>query len=239
MSTATATSPPATLEFAAGMPPHVWPSGWSLADLQQHLGGIPAERIRLVPAPGCATEQDLLEIADREDRLYELEDGVLVEKAMGWYESILATWIGAQIAAYLETHDLGQVLGADGPLKILPGTIKLPDVAFIGWSRFPTHRLARRPVPALIPDLAIEVLSKANTAAEMERKLKQYFEAGVRLVWYIDPGTRSARVFTSLTEVTEVDEDGMLDGGQVLPGFQLSLRRLFERADRQGPAPAE
>ena len=71
------------------------------------------------------------------------------------------------------------------------------------------------------------------------RKLKQYFEADVSLVWYIDPETRSARVFTSPTDVTELDENGMLDGGQVLPGFQLSLRWLFERADQQSPASAE
>jgi len=235
----TATAPPAASEIAARTLPRDWASDWSLADLQQHLGGIPAERIRLVPAPGCATEQDLLDIADHEDRLYELEDGVLVEKAMGWQDAVLAAWISAEIGAYLKTHDLGQVMGADGPLKILPGKVKLPDVSFIGWSRFPKQRLGRRPIPALVPDLVVEVLSDTNTKREMERKLKQYFQAGVRLVWYIDPKTRSARAFTSPTAVTEIDEDGSLDGGQVLPGFRLSLRGLFERADRQGPGSGE
>ena len=234
MSTTTATS-----EIAARTLPRDWASDWSLADLQQHLGGIPAERIRLVPAPGTATEQDLLDIADHEDRLYELEDGVLVEKAMGWQEAVLAAWIITEIGAYLKTHDLGQVMGADGPLKILPGKVKLPDVSFIGWSRLPKQRLGRRPIPALVPDLVVEVLSDTNTRREMERKLKQYFQAGLRLVWYIDPKTRSARAFTSPTAVTEIDEDGSLDGGQVLPGFRLSLRGLFERADRQGPGSGE
>ncbi len=235
----TATAPPATLEVAARTLPRDWSRDWSLADLQQHLGGIPAERIRLVPAPGCATEQDLLDIADREDRLYELEDGVLVEKAMGWQEAVLAAWIITKIATYLETHDLGQVMGADGPLKILPGKVKLPDVSFIGWHRFPKERLGRRPIPALVPDLVIEVLSDTNTKREMDRKLRQYFQAGVSLVWYIDPETRSARAFTSPTDVTQLDQDGLLDGGQVLPGFQLSLRWLFDLADRQGPAGQE
>ena len=233
MSTAIATH--VAVKPGATLPP-MWPSDWSLADLQTHLGGISAKRIRLVPAPGCATEEDLLDIADREDRLYELEDGVLVEKPMGWQEAILATWISSKIAAYLESHDLGQVLGADGPLKILPGIVKLPDVSFIGWHRFPKHRLGRRPIPALVPDLVVEVLSETNTQAEMDRKLKQYFEAGVTLVWYIDPETRSARMYAGLTDMTVVDQDGVLDGGPVLPGFQLSLRELFARADRQGPS---
>ena len=130
-------------------------------------------------------------------------------------------------------------MGADGPLKILPGKVKLPDVSFIGWHRFPKKRLGRRPIPALVPDLVIEVLSDTNTKREMDRKLKQYFQAGVSLVWYIDPETRSARAFTSPTDVTQLDEDGLLDGGQVLPGFQLSLRWLFDRADQQGPAGQE
>ena len=232
----TATAPPATPEIAPSTLPRDWASDWSLADLQQHLGGIPAARIRLVPAPGYATEQDLLDIADHEDRLYELEDGVLVEKAMGRQEAVLATWISSKIATYLETHDLGQVMGADGPLRILPGKVKLPDVSFIGWNRFPKKRLGRRPIPVLVPDLVVEVLSDTNTKREMDRKLKQYFQAGVTLVWYIDPETRSARAFTSPTDLTQLDEDGVLDGGHVLPGFQLSLRWLFDRADRQGPA---
>ncbi len=211
-----------------------WPSDWSLADLQRHLGGIPAERIRLVPPPGYATEEDVLEIEAREDRLYELEDGVLVEKPMGWYEAIVALLIGTKLNVYLETNELGQVLGADGSVKILPGKVKIPDVSFISWKRFPKERLKRRPIPALVPDLVVEVLSETNTKQEMDNKLAKYFQAGVSLVWYVDPETRSARTYTNATSVTEIPPDGMLTGGDVLPGFELSLHWLFERADRQG-----
>jgi Uma2 family endonuclease len=87
-----------------------------------------------------------------------------------------------------------------------------------------------------VPDLVVEVLSETNTQAEMDRKLKQYFEASVTPVWYVDPETRSARGYAGLTDVTVVDQDGVLDGGPVLPGFQLSLRELFARADRQSPS---
>ena len=59
------------------------PAEWSLADLQEHLGGIPAERIRLFPPPGYATEEDVIQAAECEGRLCELEDGILVEKPMG------------------------------------------------------------------------------------------------------------------------------------------------------------
>lgn len=220
-----------TVHLQAQLPAH-----WTIADLQAHLGNIPVERIRLFPPPGYATEADLLEIEDREDRLCELEDGILVEKPIGWYESILATLISRSIGNYLDDHDLGQVLGADGSLKIQPGIVKIPDVSFISWARFPKERLARRPIPALIPDPAVEVLSDTNTKKEMDAKLKRYFEAGVQLVWYIDPATRSATAFTSPEESIQIDEDGQLDGGTVLPGFSLALQWLFDRADQQsGP----
>ncbi len=212
------------------------PANWNIADLQAHLGDIPAERIRLFPPPGYATEEDVLEIEAREDRLCELEDGILVEKPMGWYESILAGLVVHKIGNYLDDHDLGQVLGADGSLKILPGIVKIPDVSFICWNRFPKDRLRRRPIPNLIPDLVVEVLSDTNTKKEMSAKLNRYFEAGVQLVWYIDPETRCATAFTSPQDAVQIGQDGMLDGGTVLPGFTLSLTWLFERADRQsGP----
>jgi len=212
------------------------PMQWTMADLQAHLGDIPAARIRMFPPPGYATEADVLEIEDREDRLCELEDGILVEKPMGWYESILAVLVAHKISSYLDDHDLGQVLGADGSLKILPRMVKIPDVSFVSWARFPKSRLGRRPIPALIPDLVVEVLSDTNTKKEMAMKLDRYFKAGVLLVWYIDPESRTATAFTSLSDAVTIEEDGKLDGGEVLPGFTLSLTWLFERADRQsGP----
>jgi hypothetical protein len=63
----------------------------TLADLLEQLGGIAPERVRFRPPPGTATEKDMLEVEAHEDRLCELVDGVLVEKAMGWRESLLAS----------------------------------------------------------------------------------------------------------------------------------------------------
>lgn len=212
------------------------PRDSSLADLQQHLGHIPLERIRLNPPPGYATEDDILRIEAQEDRLYELENGVLVEKPMGWYESIIAAQIILEIGIFLRTRDLGQVLGADGSLQIMPGVVKIPDVSFISWERFPDQELSRRPIPALVPDLAVEVLSETNTSAEMDSKLQRYFQAGVRLVWLIDPNSRSATSYRSPAESIHIPSDGELSGEEVLPDFRLSLAKLFAQADRQAAA---
>ena len=79
--------------------------------------------------------------------------------------------------------------------------------------------------------MAAEILSKSNTPAEMKRKRREYFEAGVKLVWLIDPKTRTANVYTAPEEPTFIDRDGVLDGGNVLPGFKLPLAELFARAE--------
>src|SRR5262249_4619110 len=85
------------------------------------------------------------------------------------------------------------------------------------------------PMPDLAPNLAVEVLSKNNTKEEMERKLKEYFLTGVELVWFVDPVKRRVQVYTSPDESRVLGEGDELDGGDVLPGFKLRLRKLFAR----------
>jgi len=82
--------------------------------------------------------------------------------------------------------------------------------------------------PEVTPDLAVAVLSKSNTAREMEHKLSEYFAVGTRLVWFIDPSKRTAAVYTSPTKSKPIPHDGALDGGKVLPGFSIPLAALFK-----------
>lgn len=214
----------------------VLPEDGSLADLHEQLGGIPLARIRLRPPPGEATEKDVIEAERRTGRICELIDGVLVEKTVGFYEGRVASVVGHLIESYLEQQPLGITVGADGPVRLLPRQVRIPDVSFISWDRLPGGKVPEEPIPALAPDLAVEVLSPGNTAAEMQRKLRDYFAAGVRLVWYIDPATRSARAYTGVYQGVEVPPEGALSGGEVLPGFELPLAELFARAEKSGPA---
>ena len=130
--------------------------------------------------------------------------------------------------------NLGLVSGPDGALRLFAGRVRIPDVAFVSWGRLPGRRRPPQPLPDLVPDLAAEVLSAGNTAAEMARKLQEYFTAGVRLVWVIDPPKKTARVYRTPEEFQRVAADGTLDGEEVLPGFRVSLTELFGRAD-EGP----
>jgi Uma2 family endonuclease len=205
----------------------------TVADLLKRLGNIPPERVWLRPVPGTATEQDVIDIEAHENRLCELVEGVLVEKTVGYYESLVAGLIGHLIHTFLARRDLGIVLGADGTLRLMPGLVRIPDVSFISWDKFPNRELPAEPIPDLVPDLAVEVISEGTTAEEMRRKLREYFKAGVRLVWLIDPATHTAEVYTSLRKKTTVSSDEALDGGTVLPGFRLTLQELFTAAGRR------
>jgi Uma2 family endonuclease len=204
----------------------------TLADLRQRLGGIPLERIWFQPAPGTATEKDVIQAEVRGNRLCELVDGTLVEKAMGFEESWLAGRLMYLVSAYLEKNDLGICVGADGMMRIAPGLVRIPDLSFITWDRLPGRERPRKPIPDLAPDLAVEVLSEGNTKAEMARKVREYFDAGVTLVWLIDPKKRTARVFSSIEKSTLIRADQSLDGGTVLPGFALRLKDLLDRGRR-------
>jgi Uma2 family endonuclease len=127
-------------------------------------------------------------------------------------------------------------LGADGLLQMLPGLVRIPDVSFVCWERLPVGLLPRRPTPALVPELVVEVLAEGNTSPEMEAKLRTDFQAAVQLIWYIDPSTHTATIYTSPTTAQYLDADGVLDGGDVLPRLQLSLRHLFVTAERRRPS---
>lgn len=131
--------------------------------------------------------------------------------------------------------NLGVVSGADGMMRLFPKNVRIPDVAYIAWHRVPGQRMPDAPIPDLAPDLAVEVLSKSNTAAEMQRKRREYFAAGTTLVWLVDPDSRSVSVYTSEAEVTVLDESAQLTAAELLPGFSLSIRELFSEFDRQAP----
>jgi Uma2 family endonuclease len=199
------------------------------AELQHQLGDIPLERIRVVPPPGMATEEDALRIQDSEGRTCEVIDGVLVEKAMGFFESRIAILLGYFLETYLASNDLGIVLGADGLVRI-DDQLRAPDVSFVSWGKFPNRKLPSAPVPAVVPDLTVEVLSKGNTKKEIESKLDKYFDAGVRAAWIIDPARETARIYRTRNDFVELSATDSLTAPAVLPGFELTLRQLFDRA---------
>jgi Uma2 family endonuclease len=206
----------------------------TVQDLLDSLDGIPPSRVLLNPAPGTATEADVIRINESKRRLCELVDGVLVEKGMGYVESVLAVAIAVWLHEFVVSRNLGVVSGEAGMVRLFPGRIHVPDVAYASWDRFPGGTLPNEPVPTLAPELVVEVLGESNTKREMELKRQDYFAAGVEVVWEIDPDARTAEVYRRLAKTSvRFDSTGILQEPEFLPGFELPLSRLFGELDRR------
>ncbi|MCG8451424.1 MAG: Uma2 family endonuclease [Pirellulales bacterium] len=210
-------------------------SSWTAIDLVDRFGAIPLHRVVQDPAPGTATVADVVRMDDHEDRLCELIDGTLVEKTMGVYESYLAAQLIIMLGQFVKTNNLGIVVGADGMVQLEPEQVRIPDGAYISQERLDKSRFMEDSAPLLVPDLAVEVISKGNTRKEMQRKLSEYFEAGVRLVWYVYPRQKEVKVYTSPTDVTTFSETDTLSGGEVLPGLSIDLKAFFTLPAPQPP----
>jgi Uma2 family endonuclease len=175
--------------------------------------------------------EDLKNLSDP-DALYEVIDGRIVEKTVGAYECWLAGLVFGPLDRYLMTKPCGRgVQEMIFDLRPVVDRQRRPDVAFVSYERWARDRaVPETPSWAVAPDLAIEIVSRSNTADDVAEKLEDYFKAGVRLVWVIYPRQRKAYAYASPTDVRVLGLNDELDGASVLPGFRLALRNLFEQA---------
>lgn len=177
------------------------------------------------------TPEDLLSIPDSVS--YELVDGKLVERNMGFESSEIAARMIFLIALFLRDHRLGRLVGADASYQCFPDApnkVRKPDVSFIRSGRFPGDKAPLGHCP-IAPDLAVEVISPKDLAYEIEEKVAEYLAAGVPLVWVVHPPTKTVRVHRSRSSprgsVSELNESDSLDGEDVLPGFTCPVKELF------------
>ncbi|HLX61916.1 MAG TPA: Uma2 family endonuclease [Planctomycetota bacterium] len=202
----------------------------TLSDVLHALGDIDASRIHYHKF-GRATVDDAIKINEQKEGFVELVEGVLVEKAKGFPESYLAMYIGTLLLGFVDAHNLGIAVGADGMLRVAPNLLRIPDVSFVSWERV-QGKVPREAAPAVAPDLAVEVISPGNTVKEMERKCGEYFKSGAKLVWMVYPKTRTVTVYSSPARSVTLAEEDVLSGGTILPGFSLEVRKLFGQLDR-------
>jgi Uma2 family endonuclease len=161
----------------------------------------------------------------------ELIHGEVVEMTpVGGVHGRVSGRVYRSLAEHVETHGGGEVLVGDvGFVLALPGDperVRAPDVAFVSAARLPEGRLPQGFLPGA-PDLAVEVLSPTDNPVEVQQKVRDYLEAGSRLVWVIAPAATTATVYRPDGSARLVREPEALDGEDVLPGFAVSLTTLF------------
>lgn len=161
------------------------------------------------------------------DKRTELVRGVLmVREPAGYRHGSVAMALAVRIANHVMAHDLGDVLAAETGfiLERGPDTVRAPDVAFVRKRRVPS------PLPSgyaeQAPDLAVEVLSPGDRPGAVLEKVGAWLSAGTALVWVVDPGRRTARVYRADGSDAVVHADANLDGEDVLPGFECPLAQI-------------
>lgn len=174
---------------------------------------------------------DLLKLPDR-DR-FELVNGDLVERNMGWESSRIGFRLARFLDNHCDPHQLGWVNGPDAGYQCYeevypddPDRVRKPDVSFIRLERLsPDDRPEGH--CDIVPDLVAEVISPNDTAYEVRAKTEEYLRAGVQIVWVIDPHAKQVDVHRADGSLQKLYEDEELSGEEVVPGFRLLVSELF------------
>lgn len=174
-----------------------------------------------------------LEIVDSpgyEDRLVELVEGEIVEmsKPSGLHGQITFL-LSLKIGNYVVDNKLGIVTAAETGFIVERNadgrdTVRALDIAFLSSARAP--RVLPDQLLDIAPDLAVEVISPSNDAADIRLKIRQLLDAGTALVWIVYPDLRIVDVHTRDGSTT-LEADDTLSGGEVLPGFEIPAREIF------------
>ncbi len=172
-----------------------------------------------------ATEEDLLAMP-RDGHKYELVDGEIRVSPTGNRHGEVIAQLSALLFNFVKPRRLGHVISGDAGFRLPDKNVRCPDVSFVASGRFPDDKVPDD-FGDLAPDLAVEVLSPHDRPRYVLDKVGEYLEAGVRLIWVIDPRHGRAVVYRSLSSVRELGADDALDGEDVLPGFRRALRDVL------------
>ena len=170
------------------------------------------------------TAQEFDNYPFEEDKRYELDEGELIEMTRPTYKHnrVLRKLIVA-MDLYFREHPIGEVLISENLYALSPNTRRAPDVAVILGDRH--EELKNAKVIPIIPEIAAEVLSPTETPRTIHRKLKQYFAAGVKEVWLIDPDVREIEIWKGPSLPDPVLTSGDVLTSALLPGFPSPARR--------------
>ena len=165
------------------------------------------------------------------EALFEIIDGQRVEiPPMSAFACLIANFLARELNFYARQDDLGQaVVEVLFHLALPVDRNRRPDVAFVSYDDWPKDRVVDPTANAwdVVPKLAVEVVSPHDLVEELIDKIDEYFRSGVRLIWVVFPRHSSVYVYETNKVIRVLTRDDTLDGGKVLPQFQLSLKDLF------------
>ncbi len=184
----------------------------------------------MVAAEKLMTAEELIRRPTGMGARYELVKGVLITMSPAGFEhGDIAGELGSRLRVYVRAKRLGTVPAAETGYRLRsnPDTVRAPDVSFVSKARVDKAGKTQGYFPGA-PDLAVEVVSPDDTAAEVKTNVNEYFDAGSKSVWIVYPDSREVVVFRSARESVVLSVQDTLDGGEVIPGFTCRVAELFE-----------
>ncbi|HUG92027.1 MAG TPA: Uma2 family endonuclease [Planctomycetaceae bacterium] len=158
---------------------------------------------------------------------YEVVHGRRVEiPRMGVRETLIANALARRYWQQVGTRRSGDFV-IEVLFELAPGLKRRPDCAFVPFDRWPAATVAAGDSWNLAPSLAVEIVSPTNTADEIQGKIEDYLSYGVDLVWVVYPSQRKVYVYRDTTAAEILDDAGVLDGGDAVPGFNIAVADLF------------
>jgi Uma2 family endonuclease len=141
----------------------------------------------------------------------------------------LMTELAFALKGFVKEKKLGSIISGDSGVYLErgPDTVRGPDVYFISKERRPSDKESRLGYLDVAPELCVEIVLPKDRWSKIISKVDMFLNAGVKLIWIIDPKTRKAHIFRADKTVAMLDATGALSGETVLPGFELSLHDLF------------
>lgn len=174
------------------------------------------------------TAAELLEWQDDGKRRELIRGEVIEMSPAGREHGKIAMRFGSALEQYVATQGLGEVYAAETGfrLSLEPDTVRAPDVSFVARERAEAITDVTGYLPGA-PDLAVEVVSPSDRFSAVEEKVWEWLNAGARMVVVLNPRSRTATVYRSRTDIVVLQESEALDGGDVVPGWSVSLREMF------------
>jgi Uma2 family endonuclease len=174
------------------------------------------------------TPEELLHL----DGLYELVDGQLVEKQVGYLAGKCIARISHVLQIYLDSHPVGEI-AAEVTFQCFPSNpdqVRRPDLAFISKGR--ADAAPDEGHVKIAPDIAIEVISPGDKMNDFEEKMVDYRSAGVKQVWEVNPTFRFVRIHRPDFTTVFLQSDEVLSAEVLLPGFAVRVADLMPKEEQ-------
>ncbi len=198
------------------------------AEWWDRIGRVPLDRVLMEPAPGMATEQQVVHLVDSKTWLGELVAGTLITRVPGFWEAAVGARLVSHVLGYGEHRRNGVAVGVRAMMRMQSGNVRATPVAYWNRDQFPQGKIPFTDPMGIAPLLAAEFVYSDNTELEIEQKIADYLSSGTKLFWLLNADAETVAVYERIGSPSKMlKSPDVLDGGDILEGFKYSLDELF------------